>query len=336
MYFILFNHIAIKVFGLMDAQINIIQQELGSYISVIDFDCSKFEVELNLIGLNQNELYSKRNCLSNQINSTGFYRVFDDVYDKDNFIVTFGVKENNPKLKLYYNKDNNNSAYMIMRIIRSIFLKLSLVENSLFLHASAVVYNGKAIVFTGPKKAGKTTTMLAMLEYTNSAPLTNDKLLLKKNNDSIEVYGFPIRAGIRSGTLISFSTIHERLYRLPKNSIYDDKILRVTMDNLAHLYQRQAIQHSDLGVIFFPIYEPNINEPNIKKLTNKQVEILLAQSVLSEFKDIEPLQTAIQDYFYEPDYSNENIIFKFDVYEIKYNPSIVKEAINEILNILGK
>lgn len=332
---IVFNQLKIKFFGLANSQIEIIKRELGQYINVINSNSDEYSAKLEFIGLNQFELNLLKKNTSSDVLDEGIYRIFKDLYDENNYIITYGMRSSKPNLKVYYNNEIVNSSYMVMRIIRSLILKISSNGEGVFLHASAVVLNNKAIAFTGPKKAGKTTAMLAMLEYTDYSPLTNDKLLVKKDNNNImRVLGFPIRAGIRSGTLDVSKDICARLFSLPKNDDFDDKIIKITMDHLAEIYDKKSQQSADLEAIFIPIFCPNVTEPQINLLEPEKAKSFLCQCTLNSFHEIEPLQTSIQDYFLDSDLDAREIEVDIPVFEIRYNSLTCKKAMYEIISTL--
>lgn len=85
------------------------------------------------------------------------------------------------------------SSYIILNSMSKLF------ENSGYfvLHSSCVEKNNKAVAFSGKKGAGKTQTLINLLQ-SGYHMVTNDKLALRLDNDGkIICVGFPTSVGIR-------------------------------------------------------------------------------------------------------------------------------------------
>lgn len=78
----------------------------------------------------------------------------------------------------------NEGVYQIARF-RALYL------NMLVLHASAVVYNDEAILFSGVKGAGKSTQARLWLENTDAWVLNYDKPVVKLDEERVLVSGSP-------------------------------------------------------------------------------------------------------------------------------------------------
>ncbi|MFI7538305.1 hypothetical protein [Streptosporangium sp. NPDC049376] len=77
------------------------------------------------------------------------------------------------------------------------------VRGQLQVHASAVVVDGRAVLFSGPKRSGKTTCFLDAIVRTGARPLSVDKVHLAEDpaTGRLRVFGIPTRLRVLAGTL---------------------------------------------------------------------------------------------------------------------------------------
>ncbi|WP_271222142.1 hypothetical protein [Streptosporangium carneum] len=79
-------------------------------------------------------------------------------------------------------------------------------RGQLQIHASAVVVDGQAVLFAGPKRSGKTTCFLDAIVRTGARPLSVDKVHLAEDAEGtatgrFQVFGIPTRLRVLAGTL---------------------------------------------------------------------------------------------------------------------------------------
>ncbi|MEV7013771.1 hypothetical protein [Streptosporangium sp. NPDC051022] len=76
-------------------------------------------------------------------------------------------------------------------------------RGQLQIHASAVVVDGQAVLFSGPKRSGKTTCFLDAIVRTGARPLSVDKVHLAADpvTGGFQVFGIPTRLRVLAGTL---------------------------------------------------------------------------------------------------------------------------------------
>jgi hypothetical protein len=87
-----------------------------------------------------------------------------------------------------------------VRVLRALVLRDFLDAGWGFLHAACVAIGGQGVALAGPRHAGKTTVLLQCLHWLgpDAALVSNDKLAA---GPAGQAAGFPVRAGIRPGTL---------------------------------------------------------------------------------------------------------------------------------------
>lgn len=74
-------------------------------------------------------------------------------------------------------------------ILLLIFLRKLYISKIAALHASGVVFNGKAIIFLGPKESGKTSVALNLCKQYNAKLLCNDYINIMEYGDGMVAFG---------------------------------------------------------------------------------------------------------------------------------------------------
>jgi hypothetical protein len=85
--------------------------------------------------------------------------------------------------------------------VRELAVAQALASPTLQLHAAGFASAGRVALLTGPRGAGKTTTLSHLTASSGYAMVTNDRALAFPADDSWEVRGVPTIVGIRSGTM---------------------------------------------------------------------------------------------------------------------------------------
>ena len=149
-----------------------------------------------------------------------------EIVHQDKYIDTY--QDNNEKIRVIYNskrekaliKDvtedgfyhrveydakcmtywNSNMMMKIFDIPNQVVLK-----NGVFLHASCIVHQGRAIVFTAPKQVGKSTQATLWEKYRDAEIINGDRVLLRKTKGQWRAYGSPYAGTSRIFKAVSAS-----------------------------------------------------------------------------------------------------------------------------------
>ncbi len=89
-----------------------------------------------------------------------------------------------------------------MRVVRELAVARALGDPACtLLHAAAAAPSIGAVLFAGPREAGKTTVLASVVRATGAGVLTNDRTLLRRTADGWTAGGVPTIVNVRPGTL---------------------------------------------------------------------------------------------------------------------------------------
>jgi hypothetical protein len=105
----------------------------------------------------------------------------------------FIIKNNYHHIEIYINQSlNPNASEMEYVLLSIIFMEIAMRNQFLPFHASAILYQDQAILFSAPSQTGKSTHARYWKQAFQDVKFINDdKPLLKIEDDSIMVYGSP-------------------------------------------------------------------------------------------------------------------------------------------------
>ena len=145
---------------------------------------------------------------------------------------------NRTEIEVFYRERDEGTLRDPTRLCREVLYN-SLGSSWYELHASAVSHAGKAIVFLGPKGAGKSTILCHLLSSKDREPtfdfLSNDRVWIDLGKSPITALGSPMPICIGYGTMASIPELSTQL------SLYRDHfhLLLGQMDLKVHEYSAQ-------------------------------------------------------------------------------------------------
>lgn len=144
-----------------------------------------------------------------------------------------------------YNKENKLD--FMQRILINMFVLAFQKNGYSIIHGACISKDGNAFIISGDKGAGKTTTMLRMLENGYDF-ISNDKVAVKKMGDKVIVCGIPHSMGIIKEDIDKYK-IKKEYGRVDGSKIY----YRVA--EISSAMGVNAINKAVLKSIIFPKYE---------------------------------------------------------------------------------
>lgn len=172
---------------------------------------------------------------------------------------------------------NRSSTYLdIKRIILNMYLQILANKGASFIHASAVEYNNKAIIILGNHHSGKTTTLLQLLESGKTNFITNDKLVLLKENEEDVILGVPSRIMVRDISVSNLKKLAQ--YYSNNKKIELDAENRICFDirDICKYYNCKVVPTSKKPIFLFVEYNKDI-EFKIVELSKKEAILKILQ-----------------------------------------------------------
>lgn len=111
-------------------------------------------------------------------------------WDKSQPIIKDICQDNHNHLVEFHKEwERKLGSSLLLKLFDIPYLLLS--REAVFLHASYVLWKGKAILFTAPKQTGKSTQAVLWKKYRDAKIINGDRALLRKKDDCWMVYGSP-------------------------------------------------------------------------------------------------------------------------------------------------
>lgn len=162
-----------------------------------------------------------------------------------------------------------------IRVVRAAILLQLEAAGWSYLHAACLTRGGVGLAVTGPKCAGKTTLALQLLGRPGWRLVANDKLAVRPGGAGIEARGFPIRMGIRSGSLDVLPRSKASALRLASDERTDGSRILVRPQLVASRFGTTVDRHTSLAVIVQPFFDPSVT-----RITLEEVEPVGARALL--------------------------------------------------------
>lgn len=152
----------------------------------------------------------------------------------------------------------------LMRAVREWAMHHSLRRGRIFLHAAAVARNGKAVLFAGPKKAGKTSLLIAALgTHADTGCLAHDRVMVVGGGSGLTVRGMPSIVSVRPGSLEFLPGVEPRLLasacghtsrslEATTPVTFADGRYALSPPQLCHVVDARPVAEAGLAAIVFP------------------------------------------------------------------------------------
>lgn len=236
-----------------------------------------------------------------------------------------GVIDKQKSLHLcYIPKITRESKYHSIRYLRKHLSKILTTKTHLCIHAAAVSKNDKIITIVGDKRAGKTTSMLNLLNYGGFDFLTNDKIYIE--SESMRPLVLPFSIGIRKETLNKDQNLNKKVvenyssyshYQISVNEVmYKDNILShidkvfILPDELCNTFSIAQKTSGELSLFLLPSYDSEVENLIIQLVEGKDKEKYIENNILYGWLNKQSITKLLEIKFYKLTY-NERLVNEF-------------------------
>ena len=112
----------------------------------------------------------------------------------------YEVQRKGSSIAITARADHRNMRVALMRLVRELVTIHAASQGDLLLHAAAVCASG-GVLFAGPKQAGKTSMLLNALNQPDVNFVSNDRVLVQRDDSGWHIHGMPTIVRIRPESL---------------------------------------------------------------------------------------------------------------------------------------
>lgn len=168
----------------------------------------------------------------------------------------------------------------VIRLLRNLF-RLLIAPNALFVHGGMVQIAGRGIAFVGPKRAGKTSSLLATLTQASGAFVENDSLSLQ-NNGRLDGLGWFRSMYIRRDVFTALeASAAEQPYPFVTPAHAREKS-SLSPQDFAATFNCTLVPQAELHMLIFPSFLPREDPPtfSLLPLRPEEARVLLAENLV--------------------------------------------------------
>ena len=183
----------------------------------------------------------------------------------------------------------------LMRVIREVATVAALRAGAIPFHGAACVDEGRAFCLLGAKQAGKTTSLIHLLQEDHRRFLANDRFFVQETAAGLEVRGMPTIVKVRSGTLGLFEglagqatatpwhrerTLNE-VRTQPGRPSATAEAVSFSQAQFLEIMQRSASRDAPLSWVLFPERDDRATGVEFRPIATAEAASLLAKNLLS-------------------------------------------------------
>jgi len=185
-------------------------------------------------------------------------------------------------------------SMLAIRVVRAAVLLQLEAAGWEYLHAACLTWRGVGVAITGPKFVGKTTLALQLLARPGWRLVANDKLAVRPGIAGVEALGFPIRMGIRDGSLRTLPPSTAAALRLASDDGADSARIYVRPQSVAAQFGTGVDGHTALALIVHPRFDPAATRPELVEVDAGRARALLQDQCLPDLGMIAEQQAFLQ------------------------------------------
>jgi hypothetical protein len=124
------------------------------------------------------------------------------------------VSEDAARVEILARERTPGCRTTLMRVVRELAMDRVVSSGGILVHGAAIGHAGGVLVMCGPKRSGKTTLLMSLLEIPGTRYVANDRCVVRPRQGGASVRGLPTLVSIRCDTLAHFPAAGARLGRI--------------------------------------------------------------------------------------------------------------------------
>jgi hypothetical protein len=178
--------------------------------------------------------------------------------------------------------------YHTRKVIRHVITSELVQAGAVMFHAACLERAGVGIAIAGARNTGKTTTLCALLRSAGSAYVSNDKLLITSDSDSVHGIGWPTKVGVCIGTRLAVPELRPFvpsgslcLDRMNPDNLWNNPKSRLFLPgDFARAFCAQRRRSTVIKYVVFPELHSSGSRPCLRPLNSRDFTARLQASVL--------------------------------------------------------
>jgi hypothetical protein len=123
----------------------------------------------------------------------------------------YEVSDDAQRVEILARERTRKARTALMRVVRELAMDRIVATGGLLVHGAAVATGGGTVVMCGPRRSGKTTLLIALLQTPGTGYVANDRCVVRVGEGGASVRGLPTLISIRGDTLDHFPEVRRRL-----------------------------------------------------------------------------------------------------------------------------
>lgn len=185
-----------------------------------------------------------------------------------------------------------SAQYWAPRLIRQVMTAQLLAAGAVYAHAAAFSHQGRGVLVTGHRGAGKTTTLLTSLRLLGGDYVTNDRLLLRRESGELVGRPWPAHLRIGVGTLLALPELADlvpaELRELPQHQrwSHQEKVIIEPPEFSRVLSTGTVLSETRPRLMLWPNLSPGANGTVPTAVSAEEVHDVLLSTRLFMFNPI--------------------------------------------------
>jgi len=125
--------------------------------------------------------------------------------------IFYVISEDAARVEIVARERTPKCRTTLMRVVRELAMDRVVATGGILVHGSVIRVDGGVVVMCGPKRSGKTTLLMSLLETPGTRYVANDRCVLRPTAAGVSVRGLPTLVSIRCDTLHCFPAARRRL-----------------------------------------------------------------------------------------------------------------------------